>query len=89
MDEQLQKAVEIVAMLQGWIEDVHGLNSTPVAHLTWSDRTLEIGIGEIGLWSDQGDSDEELNFAELRKRYIDRVENLAIACRLVEPSESA
>lgn len=82
MDQQLLKAIDIVTRLQEWIEDVDGLDSTPIAHLTWSDRTLEIGIGEAGLWSDQGDTDEELTFDELRARYIKHVENLALVARV-------
>ena len=84
MDSQLERAVEIVSKLEEWLEGVDGLSSCPQAHLRWSTWTLDINISGIVLWCNQADGDDELMLEEIKRRYIDEVEQLAISARLIK-----
>jgi len=71
---EISIAMEIVYQLQEWIEDRDELSSCPIAHITWTaNGMLEIGIGDVGGWSSEVDSEEDMTLKYCKDAWLEHI----------------
>lgn len=73
MDRELRRAVDVVNHLQEWIDNRDGLSRTHMAGLTYTETTLEIFAGDVGLWCDQSDGSEDMTFEYCRDAFLKHI----------------
>lgn len=57
------KALRVAEELQAWINDTLGDRFAlehPYVAVTYTEVSLDLSLGEIGLWCDQADSEDDL-----------------------------
>lgn len=79
IDPKLVEADKIRQQLQNWLYDKYVYDERILyAWVTYTDVTLEIGVGDWCLWYDQGDSSDDFNFEFCKAELIKVAGGLAL-----------
>lgn len=69
----VERAFRVVKQLQDWSDDRDGLSLSHIAGVTCTEYSLDVFVGDVAVWSDNGDSIDELTFEYCRDAFLKHI----------------
>lgn len=69
----VEKAFRVVKQLQDWSDDRDGLSLSHIAGVTCTEYSLDLFVGDVTVWSDNGESIDELTFEYCRDAFLKHI----------------